>query len=289
MDNLIISMIVAYEQYGDVLGFNKNDIDDLIKKYNYLDNIKCNEKGYIILWKRKYISDEIFAKGMGFSFENDKIYLICNSFDEILSSKYETEIKILNGDDFYENSGYYDHDVSDYWSYYNKDTFEAIYNACIKKELKIQDETMTTKNTTFDEKDVYFNGDSLKDYIDDEEDLDELKTELCIAILEAQDSAYETEIYNNVKDAFIDDVGYYKWKDDKLYIQFDKKIINEIEDFLEEYYDDIDYYDDIFGSFISTLKEMDKFDFHTPDYNYIYADIDNEILNENTIDRLSWF
>lgn len=287
MDDLILSMIVGYGKYGDILGFNKSDIDNFINKYNYLENINCNERGYILLWKNKYINNEQFGKYMEIEFKDDKIYLVTDDFSDILGKDYDTEISILNGESDSYTGNIYDNDVSNYWNDYDEDTIKSIYDYCIKNELEIEGEVITKENTKIENGDIFFNDESLSNYIDDEDGLSELKDELNFAICEAQESADIDEIYQKVKNAFIDEVGEYKWIGDKLYIELDKNIIDEVEEYLVDTYGEFDFDTEDFGFMLPILKDMEKFDFRTPNYDHIYGTIDNDVLNELTINRLN--
>lgn len=287
MDDLILSMIVGYGKYGDILGFNKSDIDNFINKYNYLENINCNERGYILLWKNKYINNEQFGKYMEIEFKDDKIYLVTDDFSDILGKDYDTEISILNGESDSYTGNIYDNDVSNYWNDYDEDTIKSIYDYCIKNELEIEGEVITKENTKIENGDIFFNDESLSNYIDDEDGLSELKDELNFAICEAQESADIDEIYQKVKNAFIDEVGEYKWIGDKLYIELDKNIIDEVEEHLVDTYGEFDFDTEDFGFMLPILKDMEKFDFRTPNYDHIYGTIDNDVLNELTINRLN--
>jgi hypothetical protein len=287
MDNLILTMMVAHEEYGDAIGFNKDDIDNIIKSYNYLKKISCNETGYIVLWQNKYIDDDTFANYMDIKFIDDKMCLVVNNFSDVLSKKdYETEIKILDGEDDPWETDYYDVDIDNYFSDYSDDTLQAIIDYCIKNDLEIEDEAITTENTKIVESTIYFKDKELLDYID-EDSLDDLKNKLNWAVVEAQADADRNEAYEKIKVYFEDKVGAYEWKDNKLIIKLDVDI-EDVKYFLNECYGEYEFEQENYGNLQSVLNDMEYFDIDTPDYNYIYGTIDNDMLNEYTQNRLSW-
>jgi len=320
MYDLILSMIKANEDYENELNFTKSDIVNFMKKYNFKSEIEeCNEIGWIILLRNKYITNEEFAKLMDVEYKEDKFWLVIDSFDNILSDKYETEIKILNQNDdneWWDVCNYYE--VSDiesyYWSIYTEDTLKNIIKYCIDNGIEIEnedgkDELMTDENTYLkqDKKginDIYFkyeNGEevNLSSLLDDDE-FEELKTILNSSICEAQDDADKSEIYNDIMKEFESSIGVikrdtikqinYKGEEhdiDKIYINLDKLKLSDVESFLQDDYEEYDFESKNYGSLIHILKEMEYFEFRTPDYNNVYGSIDNDILNEYTLDRLN--
>lgn len=291
MDNLILSMMTALDDYNYELGFNKSDVDSFIKKYDYLNHIKCNERGVFILWDNKYIDNDKFEKLMNVKIENNRIYIICNDFGDILNSDYDVEIDILNGEldshwSYYEYYDYYRNGGS-CWDDYNKETLKAIFDFCIKNECDIDGEIMTEENTKIENNDVLFKGVSLEKYIPKEDGLDDLKHKLNSGIVQAQENADQEEIYKMIKDTFIDEIGEYKWVKDKLYVSVDN-LIDDVDYFLKEDYGDFEFEDENYGSLANILKEMEKFDIRFPDLDNIYASIDDGTLNEITQDILSW-
>jgi hypothetical protein len=285
MDNLILTMIVAHDDYGDSLGFTKTDIDNIMNKYNYLNNIGCNEKGHIILWQHKYISDDVFAKYMDVKIVDNDIYLVARNFGDILSEKkYETEIAILDGETEPWDTNYYDADIDYHEDKYTDDTLQAIIDHCVKNGLEIEDELITNENTKIVDSTIYFNDEKLLNYIDDDS-LDDLKNALSWGIIEAQESANQDEIYTKLKDSFESNIGDIKWEENKLIIKLNVDM-EEVLDFLTDSYNTYDFEDENYGDLKSILNEMDYFDIDTPDYNYIYGTIDKETLNEYTKNRL---
>lgn len=304
LTSLVLIMIDAHTEYGDELGFNKSDIDKIIKKYDFYKHISCNELGWIILWENGYITDELFANKMDVAVIDKNIYLIVNSFDDILGRDYETEIKVLDWDDDLGAPSYcdYDADVSYNWRYYNETTLKAIMEYCFKNGLVIDDEEMTEENTILKNDNIYFNDKELNDLIDDDS-LEELKDILNIAICEAEDSANRDTMYDAVKKAFENAIGSIERKTvkgidyktrkeidvEKIYIKLNLNLnMNNIKQFLRDSYGEIEYIDESYGDLIHILKEMELFDFKKPNYDYISGDIDNDTLNEITVDRLAF-
>ena len=77
---LVVSMIVAHEKYGDAIRFTKEDIDIIIQENVDWERANYNELAAIILWRSKYITLEQFAKKMDLEVENGTYY-----FTEIIS------------------------------------------------------------------------------------------------------------------------------------------------------------------------------------------------------------
>lgn len=306
--NLILTMIETHSDYGDDLNFTKVDIENLMKKCNFLKNIGCNELGWIILYKNKYITPEQFADHMDIECINDRFYLIVDSFDEVLSKKdYETEISALDWDDDWWNDGdYYDANIGLYhWSDYTEETLKEIMNFCFRQGLIIDDEEMDENNTILKNGKVYFKDQELVDLIDDY-DLDELKTELNNAVCEAQNNADRDYTYNEIKNAFVKKIGSFERKMvektvynkekkikeiknvEKIYIRLNFNI-KDIEAFLRDEYAKYDFIDETYGSLKTVLQGMEFFDVKFPDYDYIgNGSIDDDYLNEMTRERLKW-
>ena len=305
--NLVLSMIDEYNEYGDALNFTKSNIDKIVKKYN-MNYKQCNELGYIILLKNKYITYEQFCNYMDVEYIDGKVYLVIESFDDILSNKYEYEIEALDGDvdwgdRYYDN--YWENDVKSYWSDYTEETLKEIMAFCFKKGIEIEDELMDENNTVLKNGKLFFNDQELDELIDDDE-FDELKSELNSAICEAQNSADRDHVYKLIEDAFVDKIGSFERKTvevmkfnydknikeqvdvEKIYIQLDFDL-NEIETFLRDQYNKYNFIDESYGNLMSILKEMEFFDFDTPDYRYNgNGSIDYDYLNEITRERLGW-
>lgn len=299
--NLILTMISTYGEYGDKLNFTKSDIDNIMKKYNFLNNIQCNELGLIVLYKNKYITPEIFADKMDVKYIDKNFWLVVDGFDDILSKEYESEIKILDwDDDWWTNSDWYENDISYHWDDYTEDTLKEIIKYCIDNGIEVDDELMDESNTILKNGDIYFNDEKLVDMIDNDE-FDELKTILNGAICEAQNSADQSETYTKVKDAFEYGIGPFEKKMvdytskytketknvEKLYVRLDFSM-NDVEKHLKYHYAKYDFVDESFGDLFQVLRDMEFFDFKVPYYDNISGDIDNDLLNEFTREQLKW-
>lgn len=305
--DLIVAMIDEHNEYGDALNFNKSNIDKIIKKYN-MNYKQCNELGWIVLLKNKYITNEQFYDYMNADYIDGNVYLIVDSFDDVLSSKYETEIKALDWGDTWWNDNYsydYDADVSGHWNDYTEETLKEIMEYCFRNEIEIEGELMDKNNTVLKNGKLYFNDQELDDLIDDD-DLDELKTVLNHAICEAQDSADRDNTYKAIENAFENKIGTFERKTvnvmkynakkdikeptdvEKIYIKLNINL-DDVESFLKDQYSKYNYSEESYGDLISILKEMEFFDFDAPDYHYIgNGGIEDDYLNEITRDRLSW-
>lgn len=319
MYDLILSMIKANSEYENELNFTKSDIENFMNKYNFKNEIKeSNELGWIVLWNNKYITNEEFAKLMDVEYNEDNFWLVINSFDDILSSKYETEIKVLDqDDDWWNSSDYYENNDIDsyYWHRYTEDTLKEIIEFCVNQGIEIEnedgdDELMTNENTYLipDKKgkqNIYFkyeNGDEVElSSLLDEDGLDELKTALNNAICEAQDYADRDDVETKIIKEFESSIGFFKReyvkkKDykgvekevEKISIRLDNLDFSNVESFLQDEYDEYDFETSNYGDLLHILKEMEYFEFDTPDYNNVYGDIDNDMLNEITVDKLHW-
>lgn len=322
MYDLILSMIKANDDYENELGFNKSDIENFMNKYNFKKEIvECNEIGKIILWNKKYITNEEFANYMDVEYDKteDKFWLVIDSFGDILSKEYETEIGILGqDDDWWHGSDYYENTDIDsyYWHRYTEDTLKDIIEYCIKKGIEIEDEDgeeyelMTNENTYLKpdkngKQDIYFKYENedeveLSSLLDNDE-LSDLKDALNYAICDAQETADRDEIYEKIISEFEDSIGFFKReyvkkKDyngvekevEKIYIRLDNIDFGKVEEFLQDEYNEYDFETENYGNLVSILKEMEFFEFRTPDYQYVSGDIDNDILNEYTTDKLNW-
>ena len=298
MVNLVLSMIAAYEDYESDMRYTMNDINNFIAKYNLKDELaKCNERGWIVLWRNKYISDEEFARLMEIVYEDDNFWLVSDDFSDLLSDKYSLEAELLNGEFDWTPGEFYEVDVEDFWSMYDTKTLQEIIDCCIKNEYELEGELMTKENTKLEDDDIYFHDTKLVEYIGNE-DLSELKNGLNRAICEAQDAANYDETFKRVKDNFEKDIGEFKWKTikignkenkdvEKLYVKFGISW-NDIEYDLKNQYGNYNFEDENYGNLFYILREIDYFNFKTPNYDYIYGDIDEGILNEYTRSNLNW-
>jgi hypothetical protein len=290
MLQLLLTMITAYEKYENQLDFTKSDINNFFKKYIKSDeDLECNERGYMVLFRNKYITNEQFQKYINIRYHDNTFWLEFDSFNDILPSEYEYESSILDGTNDWHPSDFYEVDIESYWDYYTEKTLENMIEFCVKNELEIDNELMTKNNTKIINNEIYFNDVRLIENIDQIEELREI---LNNAVCEAQDIAYQDEVYDQIKKNFEESIGNFKFVTVKLDNKNIEKIhveINnwdDIEQFLIDSYGEYDFEDEYYGYLFSILKEMDFFKFRKPNYDYIYGDIDKETLNEYTQDRL---
>jgi hypothetical protein len=303
MEDLILTMLVAHNNYGDALNFTKSEVDNLIKKHlTDIDKIDCNEYGYIILLENGYITKDQFAKKMGVIYENKHYWLITHNFEDLLPSKYETEAKILDGNYDFESYDFYDYNIDNYfWGDFNEETLKSIIEYCNKNNLEVDIEndegnyeTIELKNNLILKNgDIYINDkfDNLTEYklrnlIDEEDGLADLKNEICFAISDAQEDADQLKIYNKIKKSVIDKIGPYENivtgnKDGiKIMLDFD---MDDVKNFLSN--DEYEFNDTTYGSLETILQEMEFFDIDKPYYD-ISGTIDDDYLNELIQDRL---
>lgn len=298
----VIDIENNYVRHSDALNFDKSDIDNLIQKYDALNNIKgnCNERGWIVFWKNKYINTEELAKLMDIKYENNSFWLVIDDFDDILHKDYEFEINVLSHKsevDWWSYGDWYDNNIDVYyWKDYNEETLKSIIEYCIKEGIEYEDDVMTEENLILKDGDVYFNDTKLVDILDESE-LRELKDRLNTAICEAQESADRGEVYDNVKNEFENQIGKFYFKnvkspkngkdEEKVFIDLNIDW-NEIDNFLKEEYGDYDFATENYGDLLYILKEMEFFKFDVPNYDYISGTIDKPMLNEFTQNRLEW-
>lgn len=294
---LLLTMIVAYYEYGDELKFNKNDITNFIDKHDLLKKGHWNERSSIILWREGYLSNEDFAKLLDLKYEDKSFWMVFDSFSEMLPSNYETEASFLDGEYEWEHGNFYDVNVSDYFNYYTEDTLQEIINFCDKKGFEIDDGSnelilITKENTKIINGEIIINND-IK-LIDQLDELDELNRSLNSAICEAQESADFSEAYDRISNNFKDKVGDYKHilinengkEIPKIYLKIDE--FKDVEENLKNEYGEFEFVEETYGSIYHVLKNMEYFEFKVPDYDNLYGSIDSATLNEYTQNRLSW-
>jgi hypothetical protein len=290
--NLILSMIVSYEEYGDEMNFTKQDIMNFINEKDIIRKGRWNERASIVLWRNGYITDEHFAQLMDLEYEDESFWLTIKSFEEILGKC--TDADILDGDAEWYPGDFYKVDIEWFWKEYTKETLEAIIEFCIKKGLGIDGVQMTKDNLKYTNDDVYFNDIKLIDLLNKHKyDLDELRGSLNLAVCEAQDAADQQFAYDKIESAFEKQIGEFrstKWKikGEDIY-GFQIKIDidwSDIENDLKNHYGDYEFVDEYFGDFKNIMKEFDRFNYNGPDIGN--GDINNSNLNEYTRNRLSW-
>lgn len=311
MEDLILTMLVAHIEYGDNLNFTKSEIDNLIRKHLLvnMDEIDCNEYGYVVLLENGYITKEQFAKKMDVIYENEHYWLITDSFEDLLSKNYKYEARILDGEEDIHNDSYYDNDIDTYyWDNFDEETLKSIIEYCNKNNLEVdienndgEYETIELKdNLILKDGDIYINEkfdnlneDKLRNLID-EDGLEDLKNEINWAICDAQFDADQSEIYNRIKNSVINKIGPYdsivtgKNKDGydiyKIKIRLDFDMV-EVKNFLSDN-DEYNFEDGSYGNLESVLREMEFFDIDKPYYDNISGTIDDDYLNDTIRDRL---
>lgn len=297
---LLLKILEGYNEYGEEIGFTKSEIDKLFKKYFKPDKeIKCNERGLILLWDENYISNEIFADNMDAEYEDGKFWLVFGGFYDIID---DFPASILDSTYDWDYGSYSDsYSIDDiktyYWDEYDEKTLQEIINYCVKNEIELDDTIMTNENTIIEDGDIYFNDELFTDYLEEDE-LDDFVFILKAALSDAYNSAEMDAAYKATKEQFIKDIGNYKWKtvknqkgetSEKLYIDVSNVDFNELESNLKDFYGAYEFEDERYGDLYYMLRdELDYFKFRAPDYNYLYVDIDKETLNEYTRDRLQY-
>jgi hypothetical protein len=301
---LVLSMIVAYENYEGELNYTKDEITSIIKEYNIIEkgisspSHRWNERGSIIFWRNGYLTNEKFAELMDIEYEGKNFWLVNEDFESVLPDKYSTEAKILDGTAEWYSSDFYDVDVEDFFRNYTTETFQAIIDFCAKKGFEIEDEdktiTLSKENMKIVSNEIIINNHiNITDALDE---LDDLKHSLNAAVCEAQEAADQNETYKRVKREFVQKIGEFKWKTMKfngkdremllVRVEFDW---STIEDSLKKYYGDYEFIEESYGSLYHILNEEGFFDnFSGVNFDYIYGSIDNSVLNEYTQNRLSW-
>lgn len=298
MDILLLQMLEAYDNFGNEIGFTEEELKNLISKYLDVKKLKCNERGYILLWLNKYLSDELFAKYMGIKYEDSKFWMVVSDFSDIIEERVG---EILNGEYDWDYDFHNEYTASDietyYWDDYNEETLKDIIKWCVTHEIELDDVLMTEDNTILKDKDIYFNNKLLRKYLK-EDDLDELIIILTNSVGEAYFHSEFDYIYKKLKNEFIDKIGNYKWKtiinsrgkqEDRLYIDLSNYDFNDIEYKLKEQYGEYEFEEGSYGSLYYILKEFEYFDnFREPDYRYLSVSMNDEILNSITSDRLNF-
>lgn len=294
---LVMAMFVAFDEYVEELNFNKEDVDNFIKKYNILESNDLNEMSQIILWRKGYLTNEKFAQLMDLEIDDNEFWIVKDNFQDLLSKEYETEAQILDGEAEWYAGDFYDVDVEPYFRDYTPETLQDIINHCDRHGYEIDNDgeslIITKENTKIVDNEIVINGNiKLVDVLDE---LNDLKICLNCAICEAQESADQDEAYDKVKRAFLNEVGKFKWKEMMIGGKpIHKLLVNvniswsDIQNEVSEWYNKYEFTGARCGSLYHILNEMEYFNFRTPDYNYIYGSIDDAILNDYTQNRLSW-
>ncbi len=320
---LLISMIVKYDDYGDKIGYTKVDLDALIEEYGLLKPIDIkynynnfNELGAIILHENGYISNEVFAEQMGIEYGDDKFYIVTDSFEDLLSDDLEYEASWLDGKGWenWDPSFYSDYDID--FSDFTKGTLEKIIEYCEEQDCFIEDEEeirITKENTKIVEfkswndnikYKVIINDDiDISDHIDDD-GMEELKQNIQFGISDAYDSAQQDEVYSEIKSNFEDKIGTWKFKtitdkngkqEERIHIYFNAEFSDIKSELKEEYsyYADVhgngsvgyNYTESNYGDLFSILHEYEYLDMDKPNYQYIDGYPDSKLIDLSVSER----
>lgn len=298
---LLISMIVAYEEYGDSIGYTKEELDKFIQQYE-LFKLNWNELGALVLYDYKYISKEKFAEVMELEVDDDGFWMEFNDFEDALPSDFEFEAKVLDGRmwedwtpfDYYE----YDFDLGDF----TEETLKAVIDFCDRNGCEIEtddDEILLTKdNMRIEKGTIYVGNENLNEHMDDD-GMDELKREIQYGISDAHESAEADEIYTSVKDNFEEGVGSYKFVSiknskgksvDMLWVKVEADLSEVMSDLKDAYtYNGETTYSTAqhdFGNMYHVLHEFDFIEMKKPYYDNSYSSPSRELTDECVRNRL---
>lgn len=301
---LLISMIIEYDNYGDSIGYNKLELEGLIQEYQLFQKGKWNELGSIVLYELGYISKDRFCKELDLELDDGDFWIIFDNFEDVLPKDFEFEAKFLDGNiwEDWQPSDYYDYDFS--ISDFNDNVLKEIVNYCIKNECSIElddDEIITSKdNIKIKDGKIYIGSEDLDEHIDDD-GMEELKREIQFGISEAHDHAEQDAFYEKIKSNFISGIGEYKYKNvdviinnknknvEKLLVKVDDfdNIKRELEDTYtyngKTTYSEEDYH---FGSMYHVLNELGLIEMDKPNYDYLYSSPNSDTINDCVINRL---
>jgi len=299
---LLISMIVAYEEYGDVIGYTKEELDIFVKKYDLLKQ-DWNELGALVLYEYKYISMEKFAKVMDMEIIDDDFWLVFDDFADILPSDFDFEAKVLDGRmwEDWQPSDYYDYDID--FSNFSEKTLQVIIDYCDKIGCEIgtdDGEILLTKNNmTIKNGNIYVKEENLEEHMDDD-GMNDLKRDIQFGIADAYDGAEADAVYNACKSDFVEAYGEYKWVStkkgektiEKLYVKMDKDL-SDVRSSLEDdyFYDGKIIYSteqESFGNMYQVLYEFDFFDMKKPNYDYLDNYPGRDSIDERVRERIQY-
>ena len=278
---LLMTMIVTYDNYGDSIGYTKEELDNLVKKWD-LTNQDFNELSSIILYEEGYITKDEFAKSLDVEIGDDgDFWMVFNDFESVLGSDFTFEAKVLSGRiwEDWNPSSYTDYDFS--LSDFSEKTLKAIIEYCTDNgcEIDTDDELLLTKdNMRIENGSIYVNDENLDEHMEDD-GMSELKNNIQIGIADAHESAEASEIYDQCKRNFKDGIGEFKMVDRKngkgedLWVRVEADL-SEIKSSLEEgymYSGVVDYVEESYGEIYYVLKEYDYLDMDKPNYDYLYS------------------
>ena len=297
---LLISMIVAYEEYGDSISYTKEELDNFIDDYELLKQ-DWNELGSLVLYDYKYISEQKFADVMDLEVEDGDFWMVFDDFEDVLPNDFEFEAKVLDGRiwEDWNGSGYYDYDID--LSDFSEETLKVIVNYCDKNGCEIDTEDgellLTKDNMIIKNGNIYVGDENLDEHMKDD-GMDELKNEIQFGIADAYDGAEVDDVYDVVKSEFEDVYGKYKWKNvknndkevEKLWIKMDKDL-TEIRSSLDDYYNcngKVDYSTDneAFGNMFIVLQELEFFEMRKPNYDYLNSYPETKTIDEKVREQI---
>jgi hypothetical protein len=317
MTDLIINMMYYYDRFSNNSKFSKEEIINLINEYDIVDQKSYSVLGAIILYEWKLIDENVLADRLDLKYEEGKYWLYIDSFDEILDkSKYSIEINILEQDNDRYGSSWYDIDID--WDMISTDTLSYIKNHIINNigsaEIEDEDIVFNEENIKIENDKLYLilNDDNIeiddsfmKDYVE----FSDLYRDLQWSFIDAQQVADEDEMEKEIINSFENEIGFFtrEMKEKKYYdSKLDKQVTKDVE-FIKIRLDNLNMKslkDELISYTINKYmiqgetdtymgdrfkeigRELDMFDFHTPDYNYVYGSIDKEYLNDDIINRL---
>jgi len=299
---LLISMIVAYEEYGDSIGYTKEELDKFIQQYE-LFKLNWNELGALVLYDYKYISKEKFAEVMELEVDEDgEFWMEFNDFEDALPSDFSFEASVLDGRiwEEYQGSDYYDYDY--YLSDFTEETLKVIIDYCDNHVCSIDgddDEIVLTKdNMRIHKGTIYVGDESLDEHMEDD-GMEELKREIQFGVAEAHDSAEADDIYTSVKDNFEEGVGSYKFvsiKNSKgknvemLWVKVEAYLSEVMSDLKDAYtYNGETTYSTAqhdFGNMYQVLHEFDFIEMKKQYYDNSYSSPSRELTDECVRNRL---
>jgi len=296
---LLISMIVAYEEYGDAIGYTKEELDNFIQQYE-LVKLNWNELGALVLYHYKYITKEQFAKVMELEVDEDgEFWMEFNDFEDALPSDFDFEAKVLNGDmwEDWQRSDYYDYDFS--FNDFSEETLKSVIEYCDKNDCSIdvddEDIFLTKDNLRIENGNIYFGDEDLDEHMKDG-GMEDLKLQIQFGISDAHDNAESDAVYNAVNKNFKEGIGSYKWvstkKGEKNVEMLWVKVEVDLDDVIEKlkddytYRDETDYSSGSYGNMYYVLREFDFINMKKPNFDYLYSSPTTKDTDECVRNRL---
>lgn len=298
---LLISMIVAYEEYGDSVGYTKEELNKFIEQYE-LYKLNWNELGAIVLYEYKYITKEQFAKSMDLDVdEKGDFWMVFDDFDDVLPKGYDFEATVLDGRiwEDWNPSDYtdYDFDLNDF----TEGTLKAIMDYCVRHDCSIESEDddiiLTKDNMRIENDSIYVDDENLDEHMGDD-GMEELKHTIQIGIADAHDAAEADAIYDACKSNFEEGIGSYKWVTEKkgeknvemLWVKVEADL-SDVESELKDAYTwngkttySTEQHD--FGNMYHVLNEFDFIQMTKPNYDYLYSYPERKHIDECVRERI---